>query len=114
MNLFEGHDRFVQKNATLAKGYDVKKRDEYLEKKGVSHLKQGKDATCFDCKFKAKCKVFEKLRTGGSSGAVSFGGDNTANKDFLCEKFEPMKKNNISLNDKQIKSLMKNAMKGMR
>ena len=107
MNLYDEHERFARKNAMLARGYEVKKTDEKLEKKGVSNLREG-DATCFNCKFKDKCRTFEKMRTGGNAGAVSFGGG----EKFLCDRYEIMKSQKIEITDKQIKSLLKNAMKG--
>jgi hypothetical protein len=108
MNILGDHDRFARKNAMLAHGYTVKKRDDKLEEKGTSHLKEGKEASCFNCKFKTKCQTFNTMRTGGSSGAVSVGGD----EKYLCEKYEEQKTKTFSMNDKQIKSLLKNAMKG--
>lgn len=108
MNLFDDHERYARKNAMLAQGYEIKKSDDLLEKKGVSHLKQG-EAACFNCKFKGKCRTFDAKRTGGSTGSVSFGGE----EKFICEKYEIQKsKNASSMSDKQIKALLKNAIKG--
>jgi hypothetical protein len=108
MNLFDGHDKYVQKNAMMAKGYDLSRKDKKLEEKGVSLLGQKKDASCFTCKTRGKCKIFESKRTGGNTGAVSFGGD----EKFFCDKYEPMKSNVASMSSKEVKSLLKNAMKG--
>lgn len=108
MNLFDDHERYVRKNATLASGYNTNKSDRKFEDKGVDHLKQG-DASCFNCKHKKKCVTFDKLRTGGSTGAVSFGGD----EKFICDRYELLKSDRGGMNDKQIKSMLKNAKKGL-
>ncbi len=114
MNLFENHDRFVRQNAVAAQGYDVKCKDDKLEKQGASHLRQGREASCFSCKSKSKCKTFEKMRTGGTTGAVSYGGDSSGGQQFLCEKYELMKTKDTAPDNRQIKALLKNAMRGNR
>ncbi len=111
MNLFDEHERYVRKNASLAQGYKVKKKDQNLESKGASHLETGKEASCFSCKYRRKCKTFDNLRTGGAGGVVSYGGE-VDKANFLCDKYELEKKQNNSMNKKQIKSLLKNAKKG--
>lgn len=109
MNLFEDHERFAKKNASMARAFDVENRDKQLEGKGVSHL-TGTVASCYNCKYGNKCKIFENLRTGGGKGSVSFGGTET--KNFICDKYEPAKPKNPAMTDKQIKSLLKSAMSG--
>lgn len=110
MNLFENHERFVRQNIVAAQGYDVKRKDDKLEQKGASHLRQGREASCFSCKSKSKCKTFEKMRTGGTAGTVSYGGDASGGQ-FLCGKYEMMKSKDIAPDDRQIKALLKNAMR---
>lgn len=107
MSFAYDHERFVAKNRSLASAEEMGKRDEDNEKKGHSHLKSGENGSCFNCKMKQNCSEFKAKRSGGSSGVVSFGGD----QKFICEKYTPASQTK-SMSDKQIKSLLKNVKKG--
>jgi hypothetical protein len=102
------HDRFVNKNRSMARGFEVETRDSKMEGKGYSFLKRRQEASCFQCKRKSKCIEFRSRRTGGSKGVVSFGGDET----FICDRFEPAPAQQRGMSDKQIKALMKNVKRG--
>jgi hypothetical protein len=103
------HDRFANKNKSLARAYDVGTRDKELENKGYSHIQRQQEASCFNCKMKNKCVEFRTKSSGGSAGAVSFGGD----EKFICSRYTPAPAENKLMSDKQIKSLLKNAKKGL-
>jgi hypothetical protein len=102
------HDRFVEKNKSLAAAEEMNRKDEILEKKGFSHLKSEKEGSCFNCKMKQNCSEFKAKRSGGASGVVSFGGDQT----FICSRYTPAESQSKGMSDKQIRSLLKNVKKG--
>ena len=106
---FEDHDRFVAKNRSLAAAEEIQRRDEAMEKKGYSYIREQKDSSCFNCKMKKTCREFSARRSGGTSGVVSFGGDER----MICDKYEPEVKTQRAMTDKQVKSLMKNIKKGL-
>ena len=101
---FEDHERFVAKNRSLAMADEIDRKDDALEKKGYTHLSARRDASCFNCKMKQTCREFSARRTGGTSGVVSFGGD----EKMICDRYEPAERQSKGMNDKQVKSLMKN------
>jgi hypothetical protein len=109
MNYNYDHDRFVHKNRSIAQGYSVDKKDASLEDKGFSRVERQADASCFNCKMKSKCPEFRAKRSGGTSGAVSFGGD----EKFICLRYIPAPVENRSMSQKQIKSLLKQAKRGL-
>lgn len=102
------HDRFVMKNRLLASADEMGRRDAALEKKGFARVDRQKEASCYNCKSKKKCAEFRTKRTGGTTGAVSFGGDER----MVCDKFEPAPAENRGMSKTQIKSLLKNVKKG--
>lgn len=102
------HDKFVAKNRSLASAEEMKNKDEMLEKKGYSHLNSNKEGSCFNCKMKQNCSEFKAKRSGGSSGVVSFGGDDK----FICNRYTPADTSGKTMSSKQIKSLLKNTKKG--
>jgi len=105
---FDDHDRFVAKNRSLARAEELAKRDDALEKKGYSYLRQSEDSSCFNCRTKQTCREFSARRSGGASGVVSFGGDER----MICDKYLPAEKAQKAMSDKQVKSLLKNIKKG--
>jgi hypothetical protein len=109
MNFDFDHERYVNKNRSTARGYEVERRDSGLEKKGFSRSERGEEASCFNCKLSARCAEFRAKRSGGTSGAVSFGGRET----FVCDRFIPKPKERKRMDDRQIKSLLKNAKRGL-
>jgi len=102
------HDHYVMKNRMLARSVDLDKKDKRLEKKGSVNAAD-KPASCFTCKDKSKCPEFRAKRGGGSSGVVSFGGNET----MICDKYVPAPEDQKKgMNKKQIKSLMKSFKRG--
>ena len=108
MNFDYDHERFVAKNRSLASAEEIQKKDVDLEKKGFSHLKRNQEGSCFNCKMKSACSEFKSKKSGGSSGVVSFGGD----EHFVCGRYIPAASTDKSMSSKQIKSLLKNVKKG--
>ena len=102
------HDKFVAKNRSLASAERIKQRDSELERKGFEHLKRHQEASCFNCKMRQTCPTFKGKRSGGSTGVVSFGGEQS----FVCEKYTPAPVQEKNMSNKQIKSLLKNVKKG--
>ncbi|MCL2219500.1 MAG: hypothetical protein FWC23_05760 [Chitinispirillia bacterium] len=105
---FDDHERFVAKNRSLAAAENIERRDEAMENKGYSYLREQKDSSCFNCKMKNTCREFGARRSGGTSGVVSFGGDER----LICDKYEPAEKQKKTMSDKQVKALLKNVRKG--
>ncbi len=110
MNYDVDHDRFVNKQKSIARAYDVDSRDANMERKGFSRFQRQQDASCFNCKLKGKCSEFRLKRSGGTGGAVSFGGD----EKLICDRFVPAPSERKGMSDRQIKSLMKNVKRGYR
>ena len=104
------HESFVEKNKSIAHSQELDEKDKTLEKKGYSYLQRQQEASCFNCKSKQKCPEFRQKKTGGSSGVVSFGGD----EKFLCGRYAPATVENLSMSNKQIRSLLKNVKRGLR
>jgi hypothetical protein len=97
------HEHYVLKNRLLAAADDMGRQERQAEKKGVSTLERRK--SCFSCKLKKTCTQFRAKRSGGTSGVVSFGGNDQA---WACERYEPAPVQDRGMSQKQIKSLMKN------
>jgi hypothetical protein len=104
------HDHCVAKNTALAKALELDTRDASLKKKGYDVQQRQQEASCFSCKMKQKCPQFRTKRSGGATGVVSVGGGET----FVCSRFVPTPAKSFALSDKQVKSLLKNAMRGIR
>ncbi len=102
------HDKFVAKNRSLASAERIRQKDEQLERKGFVHLSRDREASCFNCKMRQTCSIFKGKRTGGSSGVVSFGGE----QKFVCDRYIPAPAQEKNMTSKQIKSLLKNIKKG--
>ncbi|MBN1979998.1 MAG: hypothetical protein JW795_00595 [Chitinivibrionales bacterium] len=100
----DSHDKFVNKNKHLAESINVDKQDKSLEKKGYIRLHHDQEASCFNCKLKAKCGQFRLMRSGGTKGAVSFGGD----EKFLCDRYCLEATQEKQMSQRQIQSLLKN------
>jgi hypothetical protein len=105
---FDDHERYVAKNRSLARADELSRRDEALEKKGYSYLREQKESSCFNCKTKQTCREFAARRSGGTSGVVSFGGDER----MICDRYLPAEKTQKTMSEKQVKSLLKNIKKG--
>jgi len=110
MNSNYDHDRFVMKNRATAAGDEMGQRDRKLEQQGYSRVERQKEASCFNCKTKSKCAKFKGKMTGGTKGVVSFGG---TNEHMICDKYVPAPAQSRTMNDKQIKALMKNFKRGL-
>lgn len=108
MSFNADHDRFVAKNRQLASASEMETRDRAMEKKGFDRMQRQQEASCFNCKKKSKCVEFRMRSTGGTSGAVSYGGD----EKFVCKNYEAQPTQSRGMSDSQIKALLKNAKKG--
>ena len=102
------HDKFVAKNRAMASAERIKQKDDVLERKGFAHLKRDQEASCFNCKMRQTCPTFKGKRSGGASGVVSFGGEQT----FICDRYTPAPAQEKNMTSRQIKSLLKNIKKG--
>lgn len=106
MNYNYDHERFVAKNRALASAEDIRdqKKGEYGSKE-----EKLKNASCFTCKFKSTCTTFKAKKSGGSTGVVSIGGEES----FICERYvKAPSAEERKMSDRQIKSLLKNIKKG--
>ena len=105
---FDDHERFVAKNRSIARAEEIGRKDDAMEKKGYSYLREQKESSCFNCKMKRSCREFNARSRGGTSGVVSFGGDER----MICDKYEPAEKTSKTMSNKQVKSLMKGFKRG--
>ena len=97
------HDHYVAKNRALASWSENDARNrKFAEKENAS---QERKPSCFNCKLRRKCTAFKGKRVGSTSGVVSFGGGPESS---LCDKFVAEPAESRQMNDRQIKSLMKN------
>jgi hypothetical protein len=110
MKRFVDHDQIVEKNRAIAHSYETDSRDKALERKGYDYQTRQREASCFNCKMKSKCPQFRAKRTGGTTGVVSFGGETK----FICDRFVPAPAQAQTMSDKQVKSLLKLAKRGLR
>jgi hypothetical protein len=102
------HDRFLRKNNSLSRAYEISRKDKVKEKvaggERVPVL-----ATCHRCKQEKLTLKFHITETGRSEGAVSVSNEYVP----LCEDCAPKKKKvENELSKKQINSLLRGAMKG--
>jgi hypothetical protein len=102
------HEKFVAKNKSLASAERVQQKNNELENKGFINSKRDQEASCFNCKMRHTCPTFKGKRSGGSTGVVSFGGD----QKFICERYTPAPIQEKNMSNRQIKSLLKNVKKG--
>jgi len=107
--MFDDHERFMNKNRKLAQGYETSRLQEKVAETAAPG-ETTRPVSCFNCKKKHKCIEFKQKSTGGSNGVVSI--DTSTN--FLCNNYSPMPppKHDKGLSGKQVKSIMKAAMKG--
>jgi hypothetical protein len=110
MKRYVDHEQIAEKNKALAKSYEMDTHDKKMESKGYNYQQRQQEASCFNCKMKQKCPEFRSKRTGGSAGVVSFGGDYS----FICSRYAPAPTDSKNMSEKQVKSLLKNAMRGLR
>jgi hypothetical protein len=110
MNRSIDHDRFVEKNRSIAKSQEYTAKDEGRGKKGDGGAPREREPSCYTCKMKRKCPEFRSKQTGGTSGVVSFGGE----EKFVCNRYAKAEVENRTMSNKQIKSLLKNTMRGLR
>jgi hypothetical protein len=108
MNYDVDHERFANKQKSMARAYEVENRDARMERKGYARVQRQQEASCFNCRHKNKCMEFRAKRSGGSKGAVSFGGDET----FMCDRFVPAPSGSKAMSRREIKSLLKNVRRG--
>lgn len=94
----------------LAQGYETAETEGRIKAKHGESIPTERQMSCFNCKKKNRCLEFKSKSTGGSNGAVSIDSHTT----FLCDKYDPIpvQKNERSLNNNQIKSMMKAAKFG--
>lgn len=103
-------DRFIEKNLSLGKAYQQDAaKGRTVVRKDLGGAAKEEAQSCWNCKVRNKCDQFRKWRTGGTAGVVSVGQD----EQFWCTKWiqDPVGKVN-SVSDKDVKSMLKGAMKG--
>ncbi|MFH1761489.1 MAG: hypothetical protein ABIA63_10360 [bacterium] len=100
-------ERYLAKNARMAKAYDTSGQ---VKDDGVPDSERALKKTCFNCNLKRRCNDFKLKRSGGTGGSVSIGDDTI----FICEKWQAFLPNtkDKKLSEKQVKSMLKNALKG--
>jgi hypothetical protein len=104
----DNHARFLRKNQSLAKAYDIQKKDKLKDKIVKGEVKP-ETVACYRCKKIRPCMKFSIMETGRAEGAVSVSNEYVP----LCEECAPKKKKiENELNPKQISSLMKGFKKG--
>ncbi len=102
------HDRFLRKNQSLAKAYDIQKKDKVKEKIVKGEVKPELVA-CYRCKKVRPCLKYSIMETGRAEGAVSVSNEYVP----LCEECAPKKKKvENELNPKQVKALLRGARRG--
>ncbi len=101
-------DRFRIKNRLLAESYGAEEKEKELKKRGFDGKTRQDEPSCFNCKLKVRCADFNNRR-GATAGAASFSADDK----MLCPRYIAAPPTQAKgLNDKQVKNLLKSAMKG--
>lgn len=103
-------DRFIDKNKSLAMAYEKDPRKgKTVVKKDLGGAAKEEAQSCWNCKVRNRCDSFRRWRTGGTAGVVSIGED----KQFWCDKWteDPVTKVQ-SMDVKQVRSMMRGALKG--
>ncbi len=105
------HEKYVAKNARMARAYDLlDERSNF--KSGGPRDKRVEPDSCFVCKARRTCKLFEDMRRGRVHGVD---GVFSSDQKFICEYFvretTPIKSHN-AMDDREIKVLLKNAKRG--
>ena len=107
MNRNIDHERFAEQNRRAAENYSREKTDKVLVKKGFDRAERQEQPSCYNCKLNPRCAEFHKHR--GVTGAASVSADDK----LLCERYIPAPPTEKKgMNDKQVKNLLKSAMKG--
>ena len=102
------HSRFLRKSLTLAKAYNIEKKDKFKEKVVKGEIKP-ETVVCYRCKKVRPCLKFSIMETGRAEGAVSVSNEYVP----LCEECAPKKKKvENELNPKQVQALLRSARKG--
>lgn len=102
------HDRFLRKNNSLSRAYEISRKDKAKEKTAGGE-RVPVLATCYRCKQEKLTLKFHIAETGRHDGAVSVSNEYVP----LCEDCAPKRKKvENELSKKQISSLLRGAMKG--
>lgn len=102
------HDRFLRKNNSLSRAYEISRKDKVKEK-AAGGERVPVLATCHRCKQEKLTLKFHITETGRHEGAVSVSNEYVP----LCEDCAPKRKKvENELSKKQISSLLRGAMKG--
>lgn len=103
------HDRFLRKNNSLSRAYEISRKDKAKEK-ASSGERVPVMATCYRCKQEKPTLKYHITETGRSEGAVSVSNEYVP----LCEDCAPKRKKvENELSKKQISSLLRGAKKGL-
>lgn len=98
-------ESFIRQQASMGRAWEMEKKDKAFEKKGIEVEHDKGEPTCWECKYQNKCQKFREMRTGGMNKVVSYGGN--LKNEFICDRYEPLKKKSNRMSDKDIKKLMK-------
>ena len=104
----DNHDRFLRKNQSLSRAYEISKKDK-VKDKIVRGEQQPVLTICYRCKKERPCLKYHITETGRAEGAVSVSNEYVP----LCEECAPKKKKSADeLSAKQISSLLRGARHG--
>lgn len=102
------HDRFLRKNNSLSRAYEISRKDKIKEKTSGGE-RVPVLATCYRCKQEKPTLKYHVTETGRHEGAISVSNEYVP----LCEDCAPKRKKvENEMTPKQISSLLRGAMKG--
>lgn len=102
------HDRYLRKNNSLSRAYEISRKDKAKEKASGSE-RVPVPAICYRCKQEKLTLKYHVTETGRSEGAVSVSNEYVP----LCEDCAPKRRKvENELSKKQISSLLRGARKG--
>ena len=102
------HDRFLRKNQSLSRAYEISRKDKSKERAGSTE-RVPVVAVCYRCKQEKPTLKYHLAETGRHEGAVSVSNEYVP----LCADCAPKpRKREQELSAKQISSLLRGAMKG--
>lgn len=104
----DNHDRFLRKNQSLSRAYEISRKDK-VKDKIVKGEQKPVVAICYRCKKERPTLKYHIAETGRAEGAVSVSNEYVP----LCEECAPKPKKSLNeLSPKQISSLLRGARHG--
>lgn len=102
------HDRYLRKNMSLSRAYDMDRKDKEKAKDARGEIKHEMKA-CHKCKNVKPCVPHYIMETGRFEGVTSVSKEQV----FICDDCNPAKKKQaLQMSKQKINALLRGAKKG--